>query len=129
MIRVSYRQTIIRMQAWFDPRWRGVGSWAFILNRLSALGLTLYLFMHLAVLGTLARGPAAYDSFIALAKSPLMVAGELLVVLAGLYHGLNGLRIAATSFGIGVRHQRAIFYVLLAMVLAGGLIFALRMFV
>ena len=113
---------------WFDPRWRGVGAWAFILNRLSGIGLTLYLFLHLIVLSTLARGPDAYDRFIALAKSPLMVAGELLVVVAGLYHGLNGLRIVLTSFGIGLRQQKTLFYWLLAIVATGGLVFALRMF-
>lgn len=114
--------------AWFDPRWKDAGSWAFILNRLSGLGLTLYLFLHLAVLSTLARGPEAYDGFIALAKSPVMLLGELLVIAGGLYHGLNGVRIALTSFGIGVRHQRLIFYVLLAITVAGTAAFGWRMF-
>jgi succinate dehydrogenase / fumarate reductase cytochrome b subunit len=115
------------MLAWFDPRWREVGTWAFILNRLSGIGLTVYLFLHLIVLGTLARGPEAYDSFIRLAKSPLFVLGELLVVVGGLYHGLNGLRIALTSFGVGVAYQRWLFYAVLAIVLIGGAIFAVRM--
>jgi succinate dehydrogenase / fumarate reductase, cytochrome b subunit len=113
--------------AWFDPRWREVGTWAFILNRLSGIGLTVYLFLHLAVLGTLTRGPEAYDSFIRLAKSPLFVLGELLVVVGGLYHGLNGLRIALTSFGVGLAHQRQLFYALLVLVIIGGAIFAVRM--
>ena len=121
------RRSFVRAARWFDPRWRQVGTWAFILNRVSGLGLTLYLFLHLVVLGTLARGPAAYDSFIALAKSPLLVLGELLVVAAGLYHGLNGLRVACSSFGIGVAHQKQIFYGLLALVIVATAIFALRM--
>jgi succinate dehydrogenase / fumarate reductase cytochrome b subunit len=91
------------------------------------MGLTVYLFLHLAVLGTLARGPEAYDNFVALAKSPLFVLGELLVVAAGLYHGLNGLRVAFTSFGIGVTQQRWIFYGLLILTVVGSLIFAVRM--
>jgi len=127
-MRALARKPIFSQAArWFDPRWRGVGTWAFILNRLSGIGLTLYLFLHLIVLSTLARGPAAYDSFIALAKSPLMVAAELLVVVAALYHGLNGLRVALTSFGVGVAHQKALFYGLLVLVAAGGLLFAVRM--
>ena len=127
MISSTPRRSAGQVARWFDPRWREVGTWAFILNRLSGIGLTIYLFLHLIVLGTLARGPAAYDSFIALAKSPLFVLGELLVVVGGLYHGLNGLRVALTSFGVGVAHQKALFYGLLALVAAGGLIFALRM--
>ena len=51
---------------WFDPRRRDVGTYAFILNRITALGLTLYLFLHLIVLGQLAKGPEGYDSFLKL---------------------------------------------------------------
>ena len=128
MLRTSRARRGWRLARWVDPRGRHPGTWAFILNRLSGLGLTLYLFLHLAVLSLLAEGPQAYDRFIALAKSPLMVAGELLVVLAGLYHGLNGLRVAATSLGVGVRYQGLLFAGVLLITLAGGLIFAARMF-
>ena len=41
---------------WFDPRNRQIGTWAFILNRITALGLTLYLLMHLVALSQLAQG-------------------------------------------------------------------------
>jgi succinate dehydrogenase / fumarate reductase cytochrome b subunit len=117
-----------RIVRWVDPRGRQVGTWAFILNRISGLGLTVYLFLHLAVLSLLAQGPEAYDRFVALAKSPVMAAGELLVVLAGLYHGLNGLRVAATSIGLGLRHQGLLFAIVMVLVIAGGCVFAIRMF-
>ena len=41
---------------------------------------------------------------------------------------LNGLRIALTSFGVGVRFQKQIFFVMLVLALAGCAFFALRMF-
>lgn len=123
----TQKRSARQLLTWFDPRWREVGTWAFILNRLSGIGLTVYLFLHLAVLGTLARGPDAYDSFISLAKSPLFMLGELLVITGGLYHGLNGLRVALTSFGVGVAHQRWLFYGILILVIGGGAIFAVRM--
>ena len=113
---------------WFDPRGRQVGTWAFIINRVTALGLTLYLVMHLMVLSTLAFGPSAYDGFIALAKSPLVLAGEFLVVLGGLMHGLNGVRVGVTAFGIAVPYQKQLFFGLMALALIGGLAFAVRMF-
>lgn len=102
---------------WFDPRSRKLGTWAFILNRITALGLTLYLCMHLFALGLLARGPEAYDSFIRLAKTPLVLFGELLVISAGIIHGLNGIRIALNSFGVGSRYQKQIFIGLMAVAL------------
>lgn len=113
---------------WFDPRGRAVGTWAFVLNRLSAIGLTVYLFLHLVVLGTLARGPEAYGAFLALIKNPFFVAGELLVVVAGLYHGLNGLRIGLNSFGVAVPAQKTLFYILFAIAAVLSVVFAVRMF-
>ncbi len=113
---------------WFDPRRRQIGSFAFILNRITALGLTLYLCMHLVVLGKLAQGADAYDGFLVLAKSPLIKMGELLVIAAGFIHGLNGVRICLTSFGVGVRRQKLLFASLMCLALAGTLFFAYRMF-
>jgi succinate dehydrogenase / fumarate reductase cytochrome b subunit len=113
---------------WFDPRKRETGTWAFALNRITAIGLTIYLYIHLVVLGKLAQGPDAFDSFVALSKSPLVIFGELLVVIGGLYHGLNGLRIALTSFGVAVPQQKSIFYGLLAITIIGSVVFAVRMF-
>jgi succinate dehydrogenase / fumarate reductase cytochrome b subunit len=113
---------------WFDPRGRQAGTWAFILNRITALGLTLYLYMHLIVLGKLAQGPEAYDSFVELAESPIFILGELLVVAAGIYHGLNGLRVALNSFGWAIPQQKQLWYGLTIIAVLGSLIFGFRMF-
>lgn len=117
-----------RFWRWFDPRNRSLGSWAFILNRVTALGLTLYLFLHLVMLGQLAQGPEAYAQFLIVAHMPLLKVGEMLVIAGGLIHGLNGIRIAFTSFGIGTRHQRAIFLGLMLFALIGVVIFGVKMF-
>lgn len=113
---------------WFDPRGRDGGTFAFILNRITAIGLTVYLYLHLVILGKLAQGPDAFDSFIATAKSPLFITGELLVIIAGLYHGLNGLRIVLTSFGVGVTKQKQTFYAILAVTILCSAYFAFHMF-
>lgn len=116
------------VEDWFDVRGRSLGMWAFSLNRITAVGLTVYLFMHLLVLGKLAQGPQAYDDFVALAKSPLFLFGEWLVVTAGLFHGLNGIRLALNGFGIGTQYQRELFVGVIALAGAGSLLFAVRMF-
>jgi succinate dehydrogenase / fumarate reductase cytochrome b subunit len=113
---------------WFDPRSRQPGTWAFILNRITALGLTLYLAMHLFMLGKLTQGPEAYNSFIELAESPAVKFGEMFVIAGGLIHGLNGIRVAMTSFGIGVRRQKEIFFALMALAVLLLLYFAYVMF-
>ena len=113
---------------WFDARRRAPGMWAFALNRLTAIGLTVYLVIHLIVLRQLADGPEAYDAFIATVKSPWFVFSEWIVVVGGLYHGLNGLRVALTSFGIAVPYQKQLFYVLFLLAVIGSIIFGIRMF-
>lgn len=113
---------------WFDARNRAVGMWAFVFNRISAIGLTFYLFLHLVVLSTLAGGEAAFSQFLEIIHSPVFIFGELLVVIAGLYHGLNGLRVALTSFGIAVPYQKQLFYVLFAIAAILSLYFAVAMF-
>lgn len=113
---------------WFDPRSRSLGTFGFILNRITALGLTLYLMMHLIALGQLAQGADAYDGFVAMMKSPWIKIGELLVIAAGVIHGLNGIRIALNSFGIGVRRQQMMFIGLMVLAVLGIAFFAWKMF-
>lgn len=113
---------------WFNPIGRQAGGWAFILNRITALGLTFYLYLHLVVLGQLAKGPEGYDNFVKLMHNPLAIAGELLVVTAGILHGLNGLRIVLTTFGVSVTRQKQLFYALMAVALVAILVFGVRMF-
>jgi succinate dehydrogenase / fumarate reductase cytochrome b subunit len=114
--------------AWFNPLGRQTGGLAFILNRITAIGLTLYLFLHLLVLNQLAQGPGAYDGFLKLTESPVVKLGELAVVAAAILHGLNGIRIILTSFGIGVSVQKQLFYGFMALSLVAILFFAARMY-
>jgi succinate dehydrogenase / fumarate reductase cytochrome b subunit len=122
------RPSPLRFWMWFNPVGRKVGGWAYILHRVTALGLTLYLYLHLVVLSLLARGPDGYDRFLDLARTPLFIFGELLVVAAGILHGLNGLRIALTTFGVSVTRQKQLFFGLMAIAVIAILIFGIRMF-
>jgi succinate dehydrogenase / fumarate reductase, cytochrome b subunit len=118
----------IKFLRWFDPRHRKLGTMGFILNRITALGLTLYLLMHLVMLFKLSQGPDSYDQFIALAKTPFIKFGEMFVIAGGIIHGMNGIRISLNSFGIGIRHQKITFIFVMAISLAIILFFFYRMF-
>ena len=117
-----------RFWMWFNPIGRETGGWAFILNRITALGLTFYLYLHLVVLGQLAKGPEAYDGFVHLMQNPFVIVGELLVVAAGILHGLNGIRIVLTTFGVSITRQKQLFYGLMAVAVIAILVFGIRMF-
>ena len=116
------------MPRWFDPRYRQAGYLAFILNRLSALGLTFYLGLHLVVLNKLAQGQQAYDGFIQFSQWPLIKVGEVVLIAAVVFHGLNGLRLTIHAFGAGIRYQKQLFYIVLAATTLISALFILRLF-
>ena len=101
-----------RASRWFDVRHRKLGMWAFALNRITGIGLIVYLYLHLVVLSTLSRGPGAWDAFVSLARQPFFLILDVILLAGILIHGLNGLRIAYTSF-IGVKRQKALFSALM----------------
>jgi len=112
-------------------RGRKEGSWAFALNRLTGIGLALYLFMHLGVLTTLLKGEEAWNSFIAIAKTPPFLALDVILLLGLVFHGLNGIRVALVGMGIGVNSQQKLFWILMAaglilFVIGGYLILAIE---
>jgi len=104
---------------WFDVRHRGPGGWAFALGRLTGLGLVGYLYLHLGVLFLLSRGPGGWDRFVALARHPLFLWLDVLLVVGLLIHGLNGVRAALVGSGLVVDRHRAL---LAALMLVGVLV-------
>jgi succinate dehydrogenase / fumarate reductase cytochrome b subunit len=99
--------------AWFDVRKGGTGHWAFSLNRFTALGLTFYLYLHLAVLSMLLGGEDAWHGFLELATTPVFLGLDVLLLFGLLFHGLNGLRVALVGSGIAVDRQKALFWSLM----------------
>jgi succinate dehydrogenase cytochrome b subunit len=93
---------------WLDPRGRHLSTLAFILNRLTALGLVAYLYLHLVILSTLLRGPQAWDGLVTLFRQPLFLALDVLLVAGLAFHGLNGLRVALVGSGLLVERHKAL---------------------
>jgi succinate dehydrogenase / fumarate reductase cytochrome b subunit len=117
-----------RFLRWFDFRsWR-LGMIAYVLNRVTALGLVLYLYIHLAVLSILLGGPGAWDPFVEIVRSPFFLFLDVILLAGLLIHGLNGLRVALTGFGFGVRAQKPLFVALMIFAAIALLIGALKIF-
>jgi succinate dehydrogenase / fumarate reductase cytochrome b subunit len=110
-IQVEERPVERKPQQWFNLRGRQVGFWAYVAMRLSGIGLVIYLYLHLVVLNQLAAGPQAWDSFVALAKSPLFLLLDVILIVGILVHGLNGLRLALVGFGIGVPRHKVMLWI------------------
>jgi len=117
-----------RAGRWFDVRHRKLGMWAYALNRITGIGLVVYLYLHLVVLSTLSRGPGAWDAFVSLARQPYFLLLDVILLAGILIHGLNGLRIALTSFDVGVKRQKALFSALMLVALVALSAAALKIF-
>lgn len=102
-----------RAGRWFDVRRRKLGMWAYALNRIAGIGLVVYLYLHLAVLSLLSRGPGSWDFFVSLARSPYFLALDVILLAGILIHGLNGLRVTLTGLDVGVKKQKALFSALM----------------
>ena len=113
---------------WFNLKGKRVGFWAYVVMRLSALGLVLYLFLHLGILSQLAMGPAAWDSFVAIAKSPLVLLLDIVLIIGILAHGLNGIRLALIGFGIGVPNHKLMLWLAVILTIVFSVISALAIF-
>lgn len=117
-----------RAGRWFDVRRRKLGMWAYTLNRITGIGLVVYLYLHLAVLSLLTRGPGSWDAFVSLARSPYILALDVILLAGALIHGLNGLRVALTGFDVGVKAHKALFVVLMLVAAVALAVGALKIF-
>ncbi|HTP06681.1 MAG TPA: hypothetical protein VMP08_00415 [Anaerolineae bacterium] len=113
---------------WFNLKGKRVGFWAYVGMRLSAIGLVLYLFLHLAVLSQLAVGPTAWDNFVALAKSPIFLLLDVILIIGILVHGLNGIRLSLIGFGIGVPSHKLMLWLAVILTIVFSILSALAIF-
>ena len=70
------------------------GQWAYLLHRLTGLGTLLFLTIHILDTSTVYFFPSLYEHAIAVYRLTPFMLGEIALVFAVIYHGVNGLRIA-----------------------------------
>jgi len=113
---------------WFDPRGRRLGGYAFILNRLTGIGLVVYLYLHLGILSLLVQGPNAWDTFVDIALSPPFLLLDVVLLTGMLIHGLNGIRVGLVGMGLVASRQKALFIAALVIAAFVAFVGALRIF-
>ena len=96
-------------------RWQ-LGFWAFLLMRISAAAITLYLILHIFVLGYLLKGQTAFDELMKTVQSPLFKCFELALLAGVLFHAFNGVRIVWIDFAGAAQHQKAWFWAMLSLI-------------
>jgi len=87
--------------------WLGGGRWgieryAYILHRLTGLGILSYFLMHVVVTSLRAKGIYLWAGEDALLEKPIFRIGEFLVFAAFAYHAFNGVRLVLVELGFAV---------------------------
>lgn len=70
------------------------GHLSFVLHRLTGLGILLFLIIHIVDTAFVYFAPELYGHVMELYRSTPFMIGEIALVFAVLFHGVNGLRIA-----------------------------------
>ena len=108
------------VSGWFRFKGRSLFSWAFTFQRLTGVVLLIYLLAHLTYLSTLLDTTGAtYESMIAITVSRQFLIFDILLILCGVFHGVNGFRIILHEFGIAYEYRKpllAIFTVIAVVV-------------
>ena len=98
--------------------------WAFLVHRLSGIGLAVFLPLHLLVLG-LAVERAALDGFLSWTANPAVKLAEALLVVLLAAHLTGGLRILALELLPWSDAQKTRIALAFGAALAAGLLFLL----
>ncbi len=102
--------------------------WAFIVHRVSGLGLAIFLPVHLYVLSLALTAPETLNGFLRWTEYPLVKIAETVLVILLAAHFAGGLRLLAIEFLPWRDWQKALIAVIAAVALTAGLLFLLRAF-
>jgi succinate dehydrogenase / fumarate reductase, membrane anchor subunit len=79
---------------WDGLRYRGrEPQWAFIFHRISGLAILSFLALHILDTATVYFAPSLYQHAIDLYRTPPFMLGEIALIAAIIFHGLNGYKI------------------------------------
>ncbi len=99
------------------------GMFAWMMHRLTGIGLVVYLTIHIWGLRALTNREA-YNALIAKYHAPIYKVGEFLLLVAVVYHAMNGLRIVLIDFLGWSPNQKRLFWTLgivaLLLIAVGG---------
>jgi succinate dehydrogenase / fumarate reductase, cytochrome b subunit len=106
--------------------WKATGMWAWLFFRISGLVLVFYLGAHIIIIstGAWAEGGTTFTDVMKFLEHPVALVLDLALVVAVLYHALNGVRIILMDFGIGIQKHKIIFWSCVAVIVICFVIFA-----
>jgi succinate dehydrogenase / fumarate reductase, cytochrome b subunit len=92
----------------------GTGMWSWVLHRVTGVAIYFFLLVHILDTALVRLSPQAYNAVIGTYKTPIMNLGETALIMAIVFHAINGLRIIAIDFwSKGPKYQKHMFWIVL----------------
>jgi succinate dehydrogenase / fumarate reductase cytochrome b subunit len=82
------------------------GSWAYLLQRLTGIGLVAYLFLHIWALTSLTHGRAAFAEEMKTFTTPPFKVAEWLLGALVMFHAFNGIRVVIVDLAEGAKYHK-----------------------
>ncbi|MBI2909478.1 MAG: hypothetical protein HYX92_17675 [Chloroflexi bacterium] len=98
-------------ETWLEQAGRGMapGDWAWLLQRVTAVLIAGILVVHLWIQHFATVGePITFKEVSERLRNPLFLGLDVVLLGAGLFHGINGVRAIILDFGIGPRGAMAL---------------------
>ncbi len=95
-----------------------IGTLAYMLHRITGIGLAIYLILHTWILSSVQHGSEAFSEQLVTVQSPLFHILELFLIIALFFHMLNGLRIIIADFFSATRQHKLLFWIVAALFVA-----------
>lgn len=74
------------------------GHWAWMMHRVSGLGILLFLFLHVLDIFLVGVGEEAFNAFLFFYHAPVFKIFELALIFGVVYHAFNGVRVILVDF-------------------------------
>lgn len=90
------------------------GFLSFLLRRITGVGLVIYLFMHMWVIGSATGGAEAFDARLNMVQGPLFMLLEVALLAGVVYHTVDGIRLLIIHYFKVTEYRRSLLYAALA---------------
>ena len=99
----------LRTRGFTHYRWQ-TGMTAWMLHRITGLGLVFYIILHIWVVSSLQLGRGAFEATMGFVQAPFFNFLEVGLLFCVIYHALNGVRLVAIDFFGATEKHAPLFY-------------------
>ncbi len=90
---------------------KSINLFSFLIMRITGIGLSVFLFLHIWTIGQIQKGNDAFNSAMGAYNNPFGWTLEYLLLLAVLYHMFNGIRLIVADFFNMTESQKGLLWI------------------